>query len=141
MGERAIEQKCFYGAEIMDIKKAIQDAVEKKITVGEAVDHIMKVRSTFGVPLKDLLEGGSHYYLEKGRLWGKQVKVMITKDHVKTAMSLDDFLNALRTNIGSVAMIFRQKTFNKKIDEATKKVIKELDSAMIMHADKIEAGK
>jgi hypothetical protein len=59
------------------------------------------------------------------RLWhNPEIHVTVDSEKISLSMPLDDFVAAMITEIGSVAMVFKQKTFAEKVKIAKEAIIK-----------------
>lgn len=58
------------------------------------------------------------------RRWNNpQIKTEVTHEGIALAMSLDDFIDALAAEIGSIALTVRDTTFKRKMREAASRVV------------------
>lgn len=59
------------------------------------------------------------------RKWNNpQFKYVITDEDMSCEMNLDDFIRALKQEIGSVTWTFKKDTFEKNLDMAIQKIIR-----------------
>jgi len=58
------------------------------------------------------------------RYWtNPKIQTIITDESISLQVSLDDFISALKTEIGSVSFVFKKETFNAQLDSAVNKVL------------------
>lgn len=58
------------------------------------------------------------------RKWhSPQIETTITQDSISLAIDIDDFLEAVSQEIGTVTWVFTEKSFRAKFDDAVSKVL------------------
>jgi hypothetical protein len=61
------------------------------------------------------------------RYWNRpEINITVNDELISLNMKMDDFIKALKEEIGSVTWTFRDKTFNETIDNAVQSVIKKV---------------
>ena len=61
------------------------------------------------------------------RYWNHpEIYTMVTSEDISLSISLDDFIKALKLEIGSVAWIFTKTAFNSKLDKTISTVIERI---------------
>lgn len=66
-------------------------------------------------------------HVVKSREWHKpKTTITVTGEGIKEEISLNDFMKAVKTELGSVALTFKQETFEKQLDKAVAEVLKKL---------------
>ncbi len=61
------------------------------------------------------------------RKWHEpKTKIKVTDEELSLEISLEDFIKAVKAEIGSVTWTFKSETFSKQIDEAVSRVIEGL---------------
>ena len=69
------------------------------------------------------------------RYWGCPVKLTVDDEYIAVSVSFDDFLVALKQEIGSVTWVWKDSTFQAKVDAAAAKVMEKFkaEAAMVAH--------
>lgn len=63
----------------------------------------------------------------RSREWHKpKTEINISALGISESVSLEDFLKAVMVELGSIALTFRQETFEKQLDRAVTEVLKKL---------------
>ena len=66
------------------------------------------------------------------RYWNNpEISTSIDSDQITLSISMEDFTKALKSEIGSVATTFTQKSFEKKLDEAINSVLEKVKEESI----------
>jgi hypothetical protein len=66
------------------------------------------------------------------RYWkNPKISTVVTDDSISLTISLDDFIAALKSEIGSVTSTFTQKTFESKVDAAVSAVLEKVKEESI----------
>lgn len=61
------------------------------------------------------------------RYWNRpEINITVNDESISLNMKMDDFIKALKEEIGSVTWTFRDKTFNETMDNAVQSVIKKV---------------
>lgn len=61
------------------------------------------------------------------RYWNRpEINITVNDELISLNMKMDDFIKALKEEIGSVTWTFRDKTFNEAMDNAVQSVIKKV---------------
>jgi hypothetical protein len=61
------------------------------------------------------------------RYWNRpEINITVNDELISLNMKMDDFIKALKEEIGSVTWMFRDKTFNETMDNAVQSVIKKV---------------
>lgn len=61
------------------------------------------------------------------RKWNNpEIKMYVDLEQINLSISLEDFKNALKQQIGSVTFVFRKKTFDELLDKAFEEVIRSI---------------
>jgi hypothetical protein len=61
------------------------------------------------------------------RYWNRpEINITVNDELISLNMKMDDFIKALKEEIGSVTWTFRDKTFNETMDNAVQSVIKKV---------------
>ena len=71
------------------------------------------------------MKQGMHVCLYK-RKGNPQIMAYVAGDDAEISMSLDDFKREILKEIGSVALVFKGKTFQEKVDAAFENVVREI---------------
>jgi hypothetical protein len=72
------------------------------------------------------------------RYWNNpKINTKITNEGIFLEIELDDFVLALKKEIGSVTTTFTQKSFDKKVDEAVETVLKKIKESTCSVASEI----
>lgn len=66
-------------------------------------------------------------YVEKIRKWHEpKTEITVTKDSIGSRMAMEDFVKALKIEMGSITTIVRTDTFHKKLDDAIAKIMEQI---------------
>jgi len=61
------------------------------------------------------------------RFWhSPKITTTISNESIKLKMDLEDFVTALKEEVGSVTWTFRKETFEKQLDEAVERTLKKI---------------
>jgi hypothetical protein len=122
---------------ISNVLKRVKDG---KMEIYEGVETILKLQTTFGYPLNEIVQSKDSYFVSKGRSFGGAIQIVVNKNNVQTMMPLNDFMQTVRENIGSITFVFSNKQFKVMVDSAVSLAIKDMDNALTPHAGKVKVG-
>ena len=61
------------------------------------------------------------------RYWNNpQIMTVLWKDGISLTMNLDDFVKALKEEVGSITWVFRKSTFEEMMDTAIKSIVEKI---------------
>ncbi len=74
----------------------------------------------------------THIFITVGRKWHNPlIYSYVDYEEIALSMTLYDFMEAVKQEMGSVATIFKRETFSRKVDEAVNKVLQGLKNESV----------
>jgi adenine C2-methylase RlmN of 23S rRNA A2503 and tRNA A37 len=78
---------------------------------------------------------GNGIFVTISRLWNQpEIFHLVNDEGISISMSLENFIAAVKQEIGPVTWTFKAETFEKQVDEAVEKVVRRIkeESAKVM---------